>query len=181
MVAPPLDADQYRYSRLSGRNGADAAVCFGGANGIRMPYEAEDGTWVSSLNGLVESFNGPDGRCATEGICSLRIVIDAKTTLNFPLSNRIVNASDVLNESGYATFDVDSPGRITVTGFGRMTDGNFRNIPKLLKTRASNFVHKTYIDIRPRDLKKTVKCFFFFSPSATRVDAVRHFFSMNFL
>ena len=121
MVAPPLDADQYRYSRLSGRNGADAAVCFGGANGIRMPYEAEDGTWVSSLNGLVESFNKPDGRCATEGICSLRIVIDAKTTVNFPLSNRIVNASDVLNESGYATFDVDSPGRITVTGFGRMS------------------------------------------------------------
>ena len=121
MEAPPLDADQYRYSRLSGRNGADAAVCFGGPNGIRMPHEAEDGTWVSSLNGLVESFNGPDGRCAADGICSLRIVIDAKTTVNFPLSNRIVNASDVLNESGYATFDVDSPGRITVTGFGRMS------------------------------------------------------------
>ena len=93
LYAPP--GDDYEYGWMSGRNGSDAFACFQDDSRITLPYDAGDGVYASSLNNLVYSFTRSSGTsyCEKEGICNLRIVIDPRTTLNFPLSNRFAGGS----------------------------------------------------------------------------------------
>lgn len=99
--------------KYSGRNGNDAFACFSDETTmIQGPYMTSDnGVWVSSLNNLLKSTQ-------SQGLyagMSIRVVVDPKTTVNFPLSNLFcIDGKDP--DCGY---DVGG-GRITIEGYGRI-------------------------------------------------------------
>ena len=112
----------YAYGYLSGANGNDSYACFDDTQSlIHGPFVYNDSqghqVWISSLNDLIKSTN-----TLYEGF-SIQVVIDAKTTVNFPLSNIYYT-----NESGdwHSGYDVSQDtangraGRVTVTGYGRI-------------------------------------------------------------
>jgi len=100
--------------KLSGRNGKDAYACFRNEETrIRAPYEDRDGKWISSLNNLFKATQD----CDDHDECpyyrqKIKIVVDPRASLDFPLSNVFLTSSG----NGY-----DVPGNtVEITGYGRL-------------------------------------------------------------
>ena len=146
---PP--GEDYAYKNMSGYPEA----CFGpndvGSQLTDVQYvdggSPENSGWISSLNNMIKAIN--EYYAPSEQIYNIRIVIDPKTTIEFPLSNYYILDD---GSRGYDVLSEDNPeGRISITGFGRI-DGYPASFADLYRTNlfTQQPMDGTELDVRKR-------------------------------